>query len=886
MSGNLRPAVLDARRLLTEGHAKLQIQHAEGSPGIQVCAKLTDLADQAINDLFSAALDDLSAVDRHAYNQLENDVTLIAHAGYGRRELAPFSDIDLMFLHTQAASKQVPVLAERLLRDIFDLGVVLGHSVRTPGHAIKLACQDAKVFTSLSESRYVAGNEQLADKFIAQFRSVAARRAKRLLPLIDQERRTERRQFGETIYLLEPNIKRSRGGLRDIHLIRWVGFCCYGTTDLDGLYLTGALEKEEQNTIREATEFLLTLRNEVHFHARKAYDQLDRAEQLRLAELRGFEDRPGMMAVEQFMQTYFQHTAAVRYISGRFLANAYRRSRVAGIVGSLLAHRLEGDFLVGPYRIMCTRRGLKKIQGGDLSEVLRLAEKAAFYDKRIAHDTWEAVRRAAANWPSAEITRESARGFMSLLAQPAQLSRLLRRLHALGILEKLIPAFARTRGLLQFNEYHQYTVDEHSIRTVECATAFAQDNGPLGEIYATIKHKELLHLALLLHDLGKGYPEDHSEVGRGIAVETAKRLFLPKHESEVVEFLVHKHLVMTHLALWHDTSDPAVAIQLAREVGSSEVLRKLYILSAADLAGVGPDVLNEWKIELLTRLYYRTLSHLSDGASPVGEEQRLNNSRAAIADSLADESDAEWYQKQIAALPEQYLLETDTDKVATTLKRFYNLPADKALAWGEYQADHDVIEFTVGSHESITSGIFCKLSGALSASGVDILSAQINTLSGGLVLDRFVVTDSDFNGEPPPSRIEEIGSRLVEALENPDAAEPTFRKTFRSESSKASELAPKPVRVIHDNTTSERATILQVFASDRPGLLYETVRTINQLGLSVINATIGTQLDQVVDVFYVTDQDGMKLADEQQLEHICAQLLTTVTEFERKSSSE
>ncbi|MFP6656985.1 MAG: ACT domain-containing protein, partial [Pirellulales bacterium] len=196
------------------------------------------------------------------------------------------------------------------------------------------------------------------------------------------------------------------------------------------------------------------------------------------------------------------------------------------------------------------------------------------------------------------------------------------------------------------------------------------------------------------------------------------------------------------------------------------------------------------------------------------------------------------------------------------------------------------IEFTVGSHESITSGIFYKLSGVLSASGVDILSAQINTLSGGLVLDRFVVTDSDFNGEPPPSRIEEIGSRLVEALENPDAAEPTFRKTFRSESSKASELAPKPVRVIHDNTTSERATILQVFASDRPGLLYETVRTINQLGLSVINATIGTQLDQVVDVFYVTDQDGMKLADEQQLEHICAQLLTTVTEFERKSSSE
>jgi [protein-PII] uridylyltransferase len=883
MSGNLRPAVLDARRLLTDGRAKLKVQHADGSPGIQVCTKLTDLADQVIADLFHVALDDLSAVDRRAYDKLENDVALIAHAGYGRRDLAPFSDIDLMFLHTRAATRQVPVLAERLLRDIFDLGVVLGHSVRTLGHAITIACQDAQILTSLTESRFIAGNRQLADKFIARFKTAASRRAKRLLPMIIQERRTERRQFGETIYLLEPNIKRSRGGLRDIQLIRWVGFCCYGTTDLDGLYLAGALEKEEQNIIRDASEYLLRLRNEMHFHAGKAYDQLDRAEQLRLATLQDFKDRPGIMAVEQFMQEYFQHTGAVRYISGRFLANANRRSRVVGMVGSLLAHRVEGDFLVGPYRIMCTRRGLEKIQGGDLSEVLRLAETAALYDKRIAHDTWEAVRRAAANWPSDEITPESARRFMALLAQPAQLARLLRQLHALGVLEKLIPAFARTRGLLQFNEYHQYTVDEHSIKTVECAAAFARDEGPLGKVYASVKRKELLHLTLLLHDLGKGFPEDHSEVGRRIAIESAARLFLPKHESEVVEFLVHKHLVMTHMALWHDISDPGVAVQLAREVGSPEVLRKLYILSAADLAGVGPDVLNDWKIELLTRLYYRTLGHLSGGSAAGDDDQWLRSRQSAVADSLANKSDTEWYRQQIAALPEQYLQEVDPDRIAAALERLHELPAGKAVAWGEYQADHDVIKFTVGANESITSGVFCKLSGALSGAGVDILSAQINTLNDNLILDRFVVTDPDFSGEPPKERIDEINRRLVESLENPDAQAPTFRKMFGSDVGKTSELAPEPVRVIYDNASSERATMLQVFASDRPGLLYEIARAINELGLSVVNAKIGTHLDQVVDVFYVTDREGAKLSDDRQLEHIRKQLLATVEQFERQS---
>ena len=284
------------------------------------------------------------------------------------------------------------------------------------------------------------------------------------------------------------------------------------------------------------------------------------------------------------MQDYFRHTVAVRYISARFFANAYRRSRVTNWLASLFSHRIADDFRVGPYRIWATAKGMQRI-GSDLSEVLRLAELSALYDKRITHETWEVVRRATTTYD--EVSGETIKRFLSLLSRPPQLPRILARLHEMGVLEKFIPAFARARGMLQFNEYHKYTVDEHCLLAVRRATQFAEHPGPLGEVYQAIEQKEILHLALLVHDLGKGYVEDHSEVGKRIAGETAQHLGLSKHETEMLEFLVHKHLLMSRAALWHDINDPAVMQQFVVEVGSPEVLRMLYVITAADMAAVG-----------------------------------------------------------------------------------------------------------------------------------------------------------------------------------------------------------------------------------------------------------------------------------------------------------
>ncbi len=428
------------------------------------------------------------------------------------------------------------------------------------------------------------------------------------------------------MYLLEPNIKRSPGGLRDIQLLRWVGFARYGEAAPDGLQLMGELSKEDEIALRRALEFLLRIRNELHFHARKEHDVLDRAEQVRIAAAFGYRGSAGMLPVEEFMREYFRNTDAVQQVACRFLEGAQPWMKLGEVLSPLFSHQVEGDFRVGPTRISATRKGLVKLQG-DLMQMLRLADLANLYNKRIAHSTWQAIHRAAPKMPDV-ITSESAERFLSVLSQPARLGELLRNLHELVVLERLIPAFAHARSLLQFNEYHKFTVDEHCLRAVEAATALQTESEPWGEVYRAIENKRTLHLALLIHDLGKGYPEDHSEVGLRIADETARRLRLPQREAEILKFLVHKHLVMSHLAFRRDTSDDQIIVRFAVEVGSPEVLRMLYVLTCADLAAVGPGVLNSWKGEVLNDLYLRTLRHLSgDSPSLLADERRAATPR-------------------------------------------------------------------------------------------------------------------------------------------------------------------------------------------------------------------------------------------------------------------
>jgi [protein-PII] uridylyltransferase len=709
---------------------------------------------------------------------------------------------------------------------------------------------------------------------MGRFCTVMRRRRSERIAAIEKARREERIRFGETVYLLEPNVKRSEGGLRDLQLLRWIAAVRYGTPEPDQLCSRGLLSRGDFEALERATEFLLWLRNEMHFHAAKPSDVLNRSEQVRIAGRLGYQAPSGLLPVEQFMRDYFLHTDQVSHVVTRFLARARSARRLSRLASLLLGHWVHGGFRVGPRQILVTARGRNRLRG-NLEGIMQLVDLANLYDKPIDPDTWEAVRREAAGLPEA-VSPEACRRFRSLLAHPARLGELLRGLHEARLLERFIPAFVHARGLLQFNQYQKYTVDEHCFQAVDEAVQLEFDPGPLGRVYRRLGRKHVLHLALLTHDLGKGYPENHLEAGLQIADQTAGRLRLEARDAEDLKFLVHQHLLMNHLAFRRDTGDEQMIVRFAVQVGSPELLGMLYVLTACDMAAVGPDAWNGWKAEVVTDLYQRTMQHLAADSPAVHPEQQLRKRRESVRAWLGPDKDQPWFVRQVESLPPTYLGGTPPGQIAADLRLLRRLGPDEVDTQAAYQPDTETVQFTIATREEVAPGIFHKLTGALSSQGLEILSAEINTLADGLVIDRFRVFDPDYAGCPPPERVERVRRALVESLRAASGEAPSFRRIWRVGGHRQPTLEVAQNRVRADNSTSEAYTIFDIFAVDRPGLLYAIARTLFQAGLSVWRARIGTYLDQVVDVFYVTDQEGKKVEDQARLDEICGRLLEVV----------
>jgi [protein-PII] uridylyltransferase len=870
--------VVEARERLAEGRRRIRERHDKGSPGIQVCHALTELVDGIVLDVYRAAVADIEA---GGLRGLEEAATLVAHGGTGRQDLAPYSDVDLMLLHAPGKEQLVAKLAERMMRDLFDVGLQLGQSVRTPQQACQSARGDATICTSLIESRRLAGSEELFEGYLHRYKKQMMQRADALVPMVEKARGEERAQYGETVYLLEPNVKRSGGGLRDIQFIRWIGFLQYGAADPDALRLAGRLTETDFQAVREAWEFLLHLRNEMHFHAGKSHDLLDKQEQLRLAKRFGYQGRAGQSPVEEFMQHYFRLTSRVSMLATRFAAATRDKPLWLRLVTPLVAHRFERDYRVAPNFIGVHRRGLPKLER-DLAEILRLCELSQLYDKPIERETVDVIRRGAANLPD-EVSREAAARFRAMLSVPTRLGESLRMLHETGVLEKILPDFSHARCLLQFNEYHKFTVDEHTLRAVEYAANLAADEGTLGEAYRGLKTKWLLHLALLLHDLGKGYPEDHSVVGLRIAEQMIPRLHIETDDGEALKFLVHKHLMMSYLAFRGDTGDDKTIVRFCVDVGSPEVLQMLYVLTACDIAAVGPGTFNAWKSELLTDLYLRSRERLTSDDPEGSRRAAIDERRRLVREALAEQAGDDWYERQVAGLPRGYLMTQTPDRIADDLRRLRGLGRRQAIAQGRYLPESNTVEYQVGTYEDVVPGVFHRLTGALSAQGLQILSAEINTLDDGLIIDRFWVQDPDYKDEPPESRMEEVCKALTTSLEKPTVGRPKFRRTWSSDAQqRVANLSQLPTRVRTDNNTSDKYTVLEVFAADRRGLLYTITSTLFELELSVRVAKIGTYLDQVVDVFYVTDKKGKKIDSTARLNEYRTRILVEIEALERR----
>ena len=872
MPPHFRPVVAEAKDLLADSRERLREQHEGGSPGVQVCAHLTKLLDDVVLRVFHAALAEMG-VD--AGDPLLDQVSLVALGGYGRRDVAPYSDLDLMLLHRPEVEARITPLAGRLVADFSDLRLKLGFNPRTPAQALSMARGDPTELTTLTESHRLVGGEKLFDSFMTRFRRMAHRNARTSVAAIIRARRDERSKYGDTNYLLRPNVKRSAGGLRDIQLLRWIGFVCFGESDPHQLYLKGKLSKADYTTLRECYEFLLRIRNDLHFHAGKPADMLDRAEQVRLAERYAYEGSAGVLPVEEFMREYIEQTAEVRHIVSNFVSRHQPRHELPNVLKPLVSHRVGSEYLVGPRQIRATKKGLAKLKG-NLSQVLELMDLANLYSRDIAPDVWNTIRESMQSQQRIELTREAAQRFVSLMSEPARLGDLLHRLHELRVLEKIVPGVSHARCLMQFNDYHKYTVDEHCIQAVQKATEFLARRDLLGSVYRNVEDKLVLHLALLIHDLGKGFDEDHSEVGKRLAAEAAARLELSKQDSETVQFLVHKHLLMPHLAMWRDTDDEATVIDFAVEVGSLYRLQLLYVLSCADLAAVGPDVLNDWKLRLISRLYLRASEKLAGESATDPSSQQAEQRRKEVLLRAKPKNDAEakWWDRQLATLPLDSLSQTEVDEWIGHLRRLHELDPAEAVATASYRAEISGVEYIVGAHESLAEGIFHRLTGAFSSRGMQIMRAEIHSLADGLILDRFQITDADYEGEPPPDRMAEVCQALTDCLKADAEKPPTFRRVWGATTD--AELPEQPTRVRIDNSSSAGCTILDVFTRDYQGLLYTLTRTIYELGLSVSVAKIGTHLDQVVDVFYVTDADGNKVTDPDRLAEIERILLEAI----------
>lgn len=743
MASSLPARIQMAREQLARRREEIRQAHQGGAGGVQVANALATCVDSVLLGLLRMAATELGPA---VAAEFPERMALVAVGGYGRLELAPASDVDLLFLYHPSARELAVQLCEQVVRDCWDAGLSLGSSLRTVKDSVSLAATDLSVHTSLLEARLLIGSRPLVASLTEQVTRLT--RGSRCNPFIDAvvaERAQEQEKFGSAVHMLEPDVKKSKGGLRELHVIRWIGRARYGIAGLDDLGRE-ALAAHDVTTLRNAHEFLLRVRNELHFHSGKAQDGFTLNDQVRLAEVFGFEDRPGMLGVERFMQQYYRHGDALAEVAERFVAASRRPAPLNRLFAPFRpgARRISDEYVIVDGQLGPTPGHLSTLLGS-LERIVRFFAVAQERGVPIEPRAADQIRVALPTLEGQDAGPALA-VFLQMLGRPGQLGSVLRVMHGLGVLELLIPEFAHARGLIQFNQYHKYAVDEHTLRCVANAEKLKDDTGPLGRVYWEIKHKEILHLALLLHDLGKGFDIDHSELGRTIALREAQRYGLTAPLAETLVFLVHQHLLMSNLAFRRDLSEEGVVGDFAKKVGTPEVLKMLFVLTAVDMQSVGPEVWTSWKADVLHEMYVRAREVLTGEVSVPDAERRAAEVRREVTALMGRSFPESAFTAHLDAMPRQELLATSVEEIAEHLRALQSLGPGAVLTTTAYDPATRISRYTVYTSESLTTGPFYKMSGALAAKGLNILGARITTHGDGIVVDRFEVLDEDSPG--------------------------------------------------------------------------------------------------------------------------------------------
>lgn len=846
-----------------------------GESGIATCHWMSDQVDELIRGIAAHQ-------EQMRPQVLQSAFAVLAVGGNGRRRPAPFSDIDLLFLMDAKQRSTAQGVLSAIVRDCWDAGAQPGSSIRTASDVVRFAVEDIHFATSLIETRFLYGNERLAESALQQVRSkVFSNRSEPMIERLVASRREEWITRGNSVNQLEPDLKRSPGGLRDLHLLRWVSFIRYGNPDPEQLRQKGDISKLELDELLLADEYLSSLRTDLHSLTNLKQDVMTRELQLQLSEQRGFVASNLLRPVEAFMQEYFGHTSSVAAVARR-VANVPRKSTFFGRLRNVILPQKSAEgFLIidGMVQVPAARRDSLKNQLAILDVFVSAAENKAL----ISPELRTTIGQIVLSLPT-EPSREATDRFRDILRFTDGLPDTLRAMHETGVLDWLIPSFAGIRNLMQFNQYHSFTVDEHTLKAMDEMTSFARDESPVGSAYQGVRHRATLHLAMLMHDVGKGREGDHSIVGEQLCDDVAVRLQMAANKKTMLMFLVRYHLIMPDLAFRRDITDPTMLVDFARLVGAPELLRMLYVLTVADIKAVGPDVWSDWKGELLADLYNRAMQILSGRPYNHLERDRLQMVRAAVRSSivpLGSKADPEawgkWAEEELDSLPPFYLMTEDPDRIARDLDMIHQLHEAEVKIEGEFDAETETVSYRVFAPGRFGHGSFHSIAGILSGLRMNILAAQVCTTSNGVVIAYFRVTDDDFTGPVPQSRIEDVAVAIGDVLTAKKKVESIFR---RSGIYRFNRINPVIVRqepkVGIDNDSSERFTVVDVFATDTQGLLYTLAQTLFSYGLTVHLARIATNIDQVVDVFYVADEHQRKVEDPVLLQKLTSSLLDEI----------
>lgn len=845
---------------LAEGRARVMHRLLEAPhAGLRTARSLAHVTDAVVAAVFHYVTQHLHPRPIRTKGE---QLAVIAVGGYGRGEMAPFSDVDLLFLTPYKQTAWGETVIEEMCYLLWDLKLKLGHSVRSIADCLRYAKSDITIRTALLEKRFLCGDREAFDKLDARlWEDLFVQTGPEFVEAKLSERDRRHDRHGGSRYLLEPNIKEGKGGLRDLQTLHWVSKYIYVCNTAWDLVARGIYRHDEVQKFADAAKFIWAVRCHLHDLNGRAQEVLSFDRQIEIAERMGFQDLDGRRGVERFMQTYFRHAKNVGDLTRIFAAALEAEHAKPQPRFSMLLRAFsfgEGPADLGAFQVQDSRLTVRddRVFAEDPVNILRLFHQAAKMDAMIHPEALRLVTQSL-DLIDDRMRRDPAanRLFLEMLLHKESGAWLLRRMNETDVLGRFVPEFGRIVAMMQFNMYHHYTVDEHTIQTInmlnEIERQEAIEDLPVSsDIVKSGLNRLVLYVALLLHDVGKGQGGDHSEIGAGIAERVCPRLGLSAAETEMVVWLVRHHLLMSDVAQKRDISDPATVRDFARQVQIPERLRLLLVLTVCDIRGVGPGVWNNWKAQLLRNLYWDTRDTLTGGAEQ-SRSHRIDRARGALSDALAKWPEAERARELTRHYPHYWLgLETDLHvKFAEMARRpaegvtsrFLHDPGRDATAALLYMQDHP--------------GIFSRMAGAFALAGTSVVDARTYTTTDGMACSAFFLQDAEGQAFEE-SRLDRLRRTISRTLKGEVIVRERLAEKAKNRTAKPFTL---PTRIKFDNEVSELYTVIEVDTRDRLGLLHDLTRTLTAMNINIFSAIIATYGEQAVDVFYVRDLFGLKI---------------------------